>query len=99
MFDWNQFHGLCPLNSQQGPCFQPSKSPEMKTQRGGQFAGTISRLLLAGEEGLSSVTVTRVTLYQTPHLETVMTLQSSFLLLHLLIYWFGMISSGPQCKS
>lgn len=42
----------------------------MKTQTGCS-AGTGSCLLLAGEEGLSLVIVTELTLCQLPHLETV----------------------------
>lgn len=106
--DRNKLHGLCPLHTLQGPYFQPSKSSERNTLIG-HFAGTSSCLLRAGEEGLSLVTVTELTLCQPPHLETVtgkkkhespglMTLQASFLLLYLLIYWFGMISLGPQYK-
>lgn len=70
MSDRNKLHGLCPLNTLQGPYFQPSKSSERNTLIG-HFAGTRSCLLRAGEEGLSLVTVTELTLCQPPHLETV----------------------------
>lgn len=43
----------------------------MKTQAR-HSAGTGSRLLLAGEEGLSLVLVTQLALCQPPHLEAVM---------------------------
>lgn len=71
MFGYNQLHGLCQLNTQEGPCFQPSESSEAKTQTG-HSAGTSSCLLLAREEGLSLVIVTELTLCQPPHLETFM---------------------------
>lgn len=82
-------------------------SPSERNTINRPFAGTSSCLLRAWEEGLSLVTVTELTLCQPPHLETVtgkkkhespglMTLQASFLLLYLLIYWFGMISLGPS---